>query len=107
MTRDEEPTMVGVKGIDISEQVYGKYRACTMASDGLWYADSDFTGPGATGNPKRGALPALHQDTKEKTDRAKKLHERANRTTNPHYYGMLAIAGITVIVIVLLFSGLR
>lgn len=39
---------------DISAQVFGKYQCCTMAKDGLYYADCDMLGGGVC----KGALPA-------------------------------------------------
>jgi hypothetical protein len=39
---------------DISAQTFGKYQNCSMAADGMWYADCDFTWRGL----KPGALPS-------------------------------------------------
>jgi len=62
---------------DISAETYGKYQHCTMGPDGLFYADSDFTGGAGFGRVKRGALPAPNQDTPEKTAQAMAMHEAA------------------------------
>lgn len=61
---------------DISHEVYGKYQNCTMYN-GLWYADSDFSGGFGCGKPVSGALPSPHQDTPEKRDLVAKMHEDA------------------------------
>lgn len=65
---------------DLSYEVYGKYQFCTMAEDGMWYADVDFEHPGGFGKPKKGALPSPRQDTPELTARAKALHEASARS---------------------------
>lgn len=76
--RSEKPASAPMMRFhDISAEVFGKYQHCTKAEDGMWYADSDFSGGGGCGALKRGALPAPSQDAPELTARAREMHERA------------------------------
>lgn len=66
---------------DISHLVLGKYQYCTMARNGMWYADSDFQFGGGGGEVKKGALPSPRQDTPELCALAKRMHEMAAAKT--------------------------
>lgn len=46
--------------VDISSDVFGKYRFCTGYA-GVMYADSDFTAGAGCGKPRKGAIPAPGQ----------------------------------------------
>lgn len=62
---------------DISASVFGKYQYCTMHSDGLFYADSDFRDGFGGGPLKAGSLSSPSQFTAEASARAKAMHEAA------------------------------
>jgi len=69
-----------VRITDISAETYGKYQHCTMADDGMFYADSDLQWHFGRYSPKPGALPSPHgQNTPELTAHAHQMHEDAAR----------------------------
>ncbi len=73
-----------LKFVDVSAQYFGKYQHCTLATDGMWYADSDMIGS----RPKRGALPSPRQDTPAARQRALELHECAAKAAADRALGI-------------------
>ncbi len=79
---------------DISAETYGKYQHCTLAKDGMFYADEDFIG---WGRVKKNALPAPHQDTPELTAKAQAMHEKAAAKTTSDALGMKVKPALTLV----------
>ena len=71
---------------DVSQEMFGKYRHCTMASDGLWYADEDFLYGNGMGPVLPGVFPAPRQDTPELQAKADAIRRAA---------GAVAVEAIT------------
>ncbi len=53
-----EKVIVMDQGVDVTQEVFGRYENCTMGPDGRWYSDLDFI----NGELQPGSIPASIYD---------------------------------------------